>query len=81
MHLTRFYDFIQVLHNTIKTSTKNEYFYKHIQFTIIYLQLEQKFTPNNYYEQRITVIYFIQANGHYLNMHANIQGMNMYEIL
>jgi hypothetical protein len=50
MHLTRFSDFIQVLHSKRNTSTKNEYFPKHIQFTTIYLLLEQKLIPNNYYE-------------------------------
>jgi hypothetical protein len=72
MHLTRFYDFIQVLHSKRKPSTRNEYYPMHIQFTAIYLLLEQKLIPNNYYEQRINMIYFIQANGHEINIHANI---------
>jgi hypothetical protein len=54
-------------------------FPKHIQFSTIYLLLEQKLILNNHYEQKITMIYFIQANGHDTNIHDNIQGMNMYE--
>jgi hypothetical protein len=57
------YDLIQVLYNKRKHSTKNEYFLKHIQFTTVYLLLKQKLNPNNYYEQKINMIYFIQANG------------------
>jgi hypothetical protein len=81
LSLNRLYDFIQVLHSKTEPYTKNEYFTKHIQFTTIYLPLEQKLIPNNYYDQKINMIYFIQANGHDINMHANIPGMNMYEIL
>jgi hypothetical protein len=37
MNLDMFYDFMQVLNINRKHSTKNEHFYKHIQFTIVYL--------------------------------------------
>jgi hypothetical protein len=41
---------------------------------------KQKLIPNNYYDWKISMIYFIKANGHHINMHANIQGMNMYAL-
>jgi hypothetical protein len=81
INLIMLYDFIHVLHRKSKPYTKNENLTKPIQFTTIYLLLEQKLIPNNYYDQKINMIYFIQANGHDINMHANIHGMNMYEIL
>jgi hypothetical protein len=55
------YDFMQVLHITRKYYTKNEYFHKHILFTIIYLLQEQKLNHINYSEQEINMDNFVQA--------------------
>jgi hypothetical protein len=46
MNLIMIFDFMQVLNSKIKHSTKNEYFPKHIIFTIIYLLQEQKLNRN-----------------------------------
>jgi hypothetical protein len=53
LRITWFYDFIQVLSSIRKHPTKNEYFSKHILFTIIYLAQEQKLNHRNYSEQEI----------------------------
>jgi hypothetical protein len=42
MNLTKFYDFLHVLHIKRRHSTKNDYFAKHIQFTMICL-LQNKY--------------------------------------
>jgi hypothetical protein len=42
MNLTGLSDFIQVLHIERRHSTKNDYFSKYIQFTIIYLLQKQR---------------------------------------
>jgi hypothetical protein len=52
---------MQVLHITRKYYTKNEYFHKHILFTIIYLLQEQKLNHINYSEQEINMDNFVQA--------------------
>jgi hypothetical protein len=75
------YDFLQVLHTKRSYSTKNDYFNRHIKFTIIYLLLKPKLNHRNYYEQKINMIYFIQAKGYDMNMHANILCMNMHGFL
>jgi hypothetical protein len=54
-------DFMQVLNIIRKHYTNNEYFPKHMVFTMIYLLQEQKLNPRNYSEQKINMIYFIQA--------------------
>jgi hypothetical protein len=54
-------DFMQVLNIIRKHYTNNEYFPKHMVFTTIYLLQEQKLNPRNYSEQKINMIYFIQA--------------------
>jgi hypothetical protein len=41
MSLNKFFDFMQVLNSLRKHPTKNEYFYKHILFSTIYLLQEQ----------------------------------------
>jgi hypothetical protein len=51
-------DFMQVLYNAMKLPTKNEYFPKHILFSIFYLMQEQKLNPNKYSEQDINMIKF-----------------------
>jgi hypothetical protein len=58
MNLTRFYDFMQVLHIKWSYSTEADYFSTHIQFTTICLLQNQKLKHNNYSEQKINMIYF-----------------------
>jgi hypothetical protein len=58
MHLIMFYDFIQVLNSIKKHPTKNEYFSRHIIFTIIYLLQEQKLNPRIYSEQELNMSNF-----------------------
>jgi hypothetical protein len=43
-----------------KNYTKNEYFSRHIPFSIIYLLQEQKLNHNKYYEQKIIMSIFVQ---------------------
>jgi hypothetical protein len=47
MNLNILSDFMQVLNIRRKHFTKNEYFPKHILFTIIYKWQEQKLNPTN----------------------------------
>jgi hypothetical protein len=58
MHLIMFYDFIQVLNSIKKHPTMNEYFSRHIIFTIIYLLQEQKLNPRIYSEQELNMSNF-----------------------
>jgi hypothetical protein len=44
------FDFMQGLNSTRKHYTNNEYFPKHIVFTMIYLMQKQKLNPRNYSE-------------------------------
>jgi hypothetical protein len=81
MSPTMLFDFMYVLNSLKKHPIKDAYFFMHILFSTRYLLLKQKLNPNNSYEQEINMIYFIQANGYDINMHANIQCINMYEIL
>jgi hypothetical protein len=69
-----FSDFIQVIYHIRKHPTKNEYFPKHILFTIIYLLREQILNHRNMNN-------FIQAKEHDMNMHVKIQCMNMHGFL
>jgi hypothetical protein len=50
--LTWFSDFIQVLTIIRKHYTNNEYFSKHMVFTMIYLMHKWKLNPRNYSEQK-----------------------------
>jgi hypothetical protein len=61
MNLNMLSGFMQVLHITRKHYTKNEYFPKHIIFTIIYLLQKQKLNHRNYFEQEINMYNFVQA--------------------
>jgi hypothetical protein len=74
-------DFMQVLHSIYKHPTKNEYFSKHIAFTMIYLFQEQKLNHRNYSEQEKIMRIFVRANYHDVHMHAKIQCMNMNRYL
>ncbi len=76
-----FSDFMQLLNSITKHYTKNEYLPNHILFCTISLLQEQKLNHRNYYEQKINMIYFIQAKGYDMNMHANILCMNMHGFL
>jgi hypothetical protein len=68
VRLTKFYDFIQVLHSIRKHSTTNEYFPMHISFSTIYLLQEHKLNPTIYSKQELIMIIFVQANDN--AMHA-----------
>jgi hypothetical protein len=54
-YLIMFSDFMQVLNSIRKQTTKNEYFSRHIIFTIIYLLQEQKLNPTIYSEQHLNM--------------------------
>jgi hypothetical protein len=73
MILTRVYDFLQVLSIKRMHSTKNDYFSKHKYFSTIYKLQKLKLKHNNYFEQNINMIYFVQANEHDMSMLAKIQ--------
>jgi hypothetical protein len=71
-------DFLQVLHNTRKFPTKDYYISKYIQFSTIYLILEQNLNTRNYPRQELHVEIFVLATDHDMNMHAKIQSTNMH---
>jgi hypothetical protein len=50
MNLIMLSDFMQLLRFKRKHPTKNEYFFMHILFTIIYLLQKQKLNHNKYSE-------------------------------
>jgi hypothetical protein len=77
MNLTRFYDFLYVIHNR-RHPTKNYCFSKHIQVTTIYLLQQHKLKHKNYSRQKINMIYFVKATAHDMNMYAQIQYLNIY---
>jgi hypothetical protein len=59
VRLTWFSDFIQVVNIIRKHYTNNEYFPRHIVFTMIYLLQEHKLNPRNYSEHKIIMIIFL----------------------
>jgi hypothetical protein len=59
MSLNKFSDFMQVPNCLRNHYTKNEYFPKHVLFTIIYLLQEQILNHNNYSEQEINMRNFV----------------------
>jgi hypothetical protein len=61
MDLIMFSDFMQVLNSIRKHYTNNEYFCRHILFTMIYLFQEKKLNPRNYSKQEIIMSNFVQA--------------------
>ncbi len=79
--LTWFSDFMQVLTLIRKHYTNNEYFPKHILFTIIYLMQEQKLNPNKYSEKEIIMSNFVQATENDVQMHAKVQGLILHIFL
>jgi hypothetical protein len=74
-------DFILVLDSIRKHPTKNEYFFKYIIFSIIYLLQEQKLNPINYFEQQINMINFVEANDYDMLMYENFVGLDFYAVL
>jgi hypothetical protein len=50
---------MQVLTIIRKHYTNNEYFSKHIVFTMIYLMQKRKLNPRNYFEQKIIMSNFV----------------------
>jgi hypothetical protein len=81
MNLNMLFDFIQVLYNIRKHSTKVGYFPKHILFIIIYLLQEQKLNYRNYFEQKIIIGNFVQVTEYDANMHARIEYLDIYRFL
>jgi hypothetical protein len=81
MNLNMLYDFMQVLSSKRKHSTNNEYFHKHIQFTIIYLLQKQKLNTNKYSEHKINMSNFVQANEYNISMHAKFGDFICYGFL
>jgi hypothetical protein len=70
-------DFLQVLYSTRKFLTRDYYFSKYIQFSTIYLILEQNLNASNYPRQELIMEIFVLATYHDMNMQAKIQSMNM----
>jgi hypothetical protein len=80
MNLIGLSNFLQVLIINRRLSTKDYYFSKHIQFTIIYL-LKKKLKHNNYSEQKINMSYFSQATEYDMSMHVNLGDLILYGFL
>jgi hypothetical protein len=81
VRLTWFSNFMHVLNSISKHYTKNEYFSKHILFTIIYLMQEQKLKPNKYSERKINMSNFVQTIGCDVHMYAKFGGFTCYDFL
>jgi hypothetical protein len=81
MILIILYDFIQDLNIKRRLYTKDDYFSTNMLFTTIYLLQEQKLNHNNYFEQKINMIYFIQSNKYYMFINAKFQCMYMHVVL
>jgi hypothetical protein len=71
-------NFVQVLYSTRKIPTKDYYFSKYIQFSTIYLILEQNLNTRNYPKHELIMEICVLATDHDMNMHAKIQSMNMH---
>jgi hypothetical protein len=81
MSLNMLSDFMHDLSIKRKYYTKDDQFSSHTLFSIISLLQEQELNHSNYFEQELNVSNFIQAKEHDMNMHANIQCMNMHGFL
>jgi hypothetical protein len=79
--LIRVYDFLQVLHIKWSHSTNNDSFPMYILFTTIYLLQKQKLNHRNYYEQKINMIYVMQATKYDMILYAKFQCMNMHGVV
>jgi hypothetical protein len=75
------FDFMQVLISIRKNYTNNEYFYRYILFTMIYLLQEQKLNPRNYSKKEIIMSNFIQTKEYDMILYATFQCMNMHLFL
>jgi hypothetical protein len=74
-------DFMQVLNTVRKHYPNNEYFYRHILFTMIYLFQENKLNPTNYSKQEIIMSNFVQDKEYDVIMYENFQCENMHQFL
>jgi hypothetical protein len=74
-------DFMRALNSIRKHYTNNEYFYRHILFTMIYLLHEKKLSPRNYSKHKIIMSNFIQAKEYDMIMYENFQCKNMHLFL
>jgi hypothetical protein len=81
MHLIMFSNFIQVLHIKGRQPTKNEYFPKHILFTIIYLLREHKLNQKNYSKQEINMSNSVQATDNEVYMYAKFGCLDVFRFL
>jgi hypothetical protein len=70
MRLKLLPDFLQVLYSKRKFPTKDYYFSKYIQFSTIYLILEQNLNTRNYPRHELIMEIFVLATYHDMNMHA-----------
>jgi hypothetical protein len=61
MALIILYDFMQVLNSTRRYYTSNEYFYRYIILSTIYLLQEKKLNPRNYSKLEIIMSNFVHA--------------------
>jgi hypothetical protein len=61
--------FLQVLYSTRKFPTKEYYFSKYKQFSIIYLKLEQNLKTRNYPRQELIMKKSVLATNHDMNTH------------
>jgi hypothetical protein len=70
MSLNKFFDFMQVL-NIINTNGTNiEHFSKHMLFSTIYLQQEQKLNHRNYSRLHLNMRNFLQSTENVMHMYA-----------
>jgi hypothetical protein len=81
MNLIMLSDYMKALNSTRTLPTNNEHFPMHTLFSTIYLWQEQRLNHNHYFGWKINMNYFIQVSGCDLDMHANIQCMNMHGFL
>jgi hypothetical protein len=81
MALVIVYDFMQVLNSTRKYYTSNEYFYRYIILTTIYLLREQKLNPRNYSKPEIIMSNFVHAKEYDMIMYENFPCLNMHLVL
>jgi hypothetical protein len=81
MDIIMLFDFMQVLISIRKNYTNNEYFYRYILFTMIYLLQEQKLNPRNYSKKEIIMSNFVQTKEYDMILYARFQCMNMHLFL
>jgi hypothetical protein len=69
---------MQVLNSIKEHYFNNEYFCRHILFTMIYSLHEQKLNPRNYYKKEIIMSNFIQSKEYDMIMYENFQCKSMH---